>query len=111
MLTHAKSESAGSNKTPQLAGGEPARSHLFGQFTSDQIKAAVAERYGQVATAPRANFNFPVGRQFAEGVGYDPMVLDQLPCGIHNVEWLQAAAGAISLPRSLFDSIAYGSMC
>jgi arsenite methyltransferase len=47
--------------------------------SSEEIKAAVAERYGLVATAPAQKFNFPVGRKFAESVGYDPALLDQLP--------------------------------
>lgn len=49
------------------------------EHSSEEIKAAVAERYGQVATAPGRKFNFPVGRQFAESVGYDPALLDRLP--------------------------------
>ena len=34
------------------------------------IKRAVAEKYSQVATAAQEKFNFPVGRAFAESVGY-----------------------------------------
>lgn len=45
----------------------------------DEIKAAVADRYGQVASNPQQKFGFPVGRSFAESVGYDPTVLDALP--------------------------------
>ena len=41
------------------------------EHTHDEIKLAVAARYGQVATAPSEKFNFPVGRKFAESVGYD----------------------------------------
>src|SRR5579859_2695385 len=55
---------------------------LLQEYSSDEIKAAVAERYGEVATAPQQKFNFPVGRQFAESVGYDPVVLDKLPRGL-----------------------------
>jgi arsenite methyltransferase len=44
-----------------------------------QIRAAVVERYGQVATDPDGAFNFPVGRDFAEAVGYPTEVLDRLP--------------------------------
>ncbi len=54
---------------------------LLHRFAASEIKAAVAERYGQVANAPSAKFNFPVGRMFAESVGYDPVKLDQLPRG------------------------------
>ncbi len=52
------------------------------EHSSEEIKAAVAERYGLVATAPGQKFNFPVGRKFAESVGYDPALLDRLPCGM-----------------------------
>jgi SAM-dependent methyltransferase len=47
----------------------------------DEIKKAVSERYGQVATDPCSKFNFPVGRKFAESVGYSPELLDSLPQG------------------------------
>jgi arsenite methyltransferase len=49
------------------------------ELTSDEIKSAVAERYGRVASAPHEKFGFPVGRKFAESVGYDPALLDSLP--------------------------------
>jgi len=52
------------------------------EHSSEEIKAAVAERYGQVATLPSQRFNFPVGRKFAESVGYDAALLDQLPKGM-----------------------------
>lgn len=52
------------------------------EHSGEEIKAAVAERYGQVATAPGHKFNFPVGRKFAESVGYDSDVLDRLPTGM-----------------------------
>jgi arsenite methyltransferase len=52
------------------------------EHTSEEIKAAVAERYGAVATAPSQKFNFPVGRAFAESVGYPPELLDRLPAGM-----------------------------
>jgi len=50
--------------------------------SGDEIKSAVAERYGLVATTPGQEFNFPVGRKFAESVGYDPELLDRLPAGM-----------------------------
>lgn len=53
------------------------RNHL--QQSDDDIRSAVAERYGLVATAPQQSFNFPVGRHFAESVGYDAGLLDRLP--------------------------------
>lgn len=51
-------------------------------LSPDEIKAIVAERYGQVATTPGLKFNFPVGRSFAESVGHDPALLDRLPTGM-----------------------------
>jgi SAM-dependent methyltransferase len=55
---------------------------LLQEFTPDEIRAAVAKRYGDVALTPQHNFNFPVGRRFAESVGYDSAVLDTLPRGL-----------------------------
>lgn len=52
------------------------------EFSSDEIKTAVAERYGQVASTSGQKFSFPVGRAFCESVGYDPKLLDRLPVGI-----------------------------
>ncbi len=52
------------------------------EHSSEEIKAAVAERYGQVATLPDQKFNFPVGRMFAESVGYDSALLGRLPKGM-----------------------------
>jgi arsenite methyltransferase len=49
------------------------------QFSDEEIKAAVADRYGQVASMPAQKFNFPVGRRFAESVGYPADLLDRLP--------------------------------
>ena len=56
--------------------------NLLAEHSDDEIKSAVAERYGQVATAPEQKFNFPVGRKFAESVGYDAELLDRLPAGM-----------------------------
>jgi SAM-dependent methyltransferase len=52
------------------------------EHSGENIKSAVAERYGLVATAPGHKFNFPVGRRFAESVGYEPELLDRLPPGM-----------------------------
>ncbi len=49
------------------------------QMTDREIKAAVANRYGQVATDPTGEFNFPVGREFAESVGYSSQLSDKTP--------------------------------
>lgn len=48
-------------------------------MTPEQIRAAVVERYGQVATDPTGSFNFPVGRAFADALGYPTATLDRLP--------------------------------
>lgn len=53
--------------------------NTLAEHSAEEIKAAVAERYGQVATSPEQKFNFPVGRTFAESVGYDAALLDRLP--------------------------------
>ncbi len=53
------------------------------EFSPDEIKAAVRERYSQVATDPHCKFNFPVGRRFAESVGYSPKLLDRLLRGMY----------------------------
>ncbi len=43
------------------------------------IVEAVRLKYTQVALDPEGDFNFPVGRRFAESVGYQADVLDALP--------------------------------
>lgn len=48
-------------------------------LSPEQIRVAVVERYSEVATAPTGTFNFPVGRAFAEAIGYPAEVLDRLP--------------------------------
>ncbi len=48
-------------------------------LTPDMIARAVAERYGNVATAPTVKHGFPVGRAFAEQVGYSKSLLDWAP--------------------------------
>ena len=49
------------------------------KMTPEQIKDAVKEKYSQVASSPQGTFNFPVGRKFAESVGYSGELLDKLP--------------------------------
>lgn len=48
-------------------------------MTAEEIRSAVVERYGQVATDPTGTFNFPVGRVFAAAIGYPPATLDNVP--------------------------------
>ena len=45
----------------------------------EEIRDAVFDRYGCVAESPGESHGFPVGREFAEAVGYDPAELDALP--------------------------------
>ncbi len=52
------------------------------EYSADEIKDAVAARYGQVAAAPGEKFGFPVGRKFAESAGYDAALLDTLPASM-----------------------------
>lgn len=49
------------------------------ELAVDELRSAVGERYGQVATDPAGEFNFPVGREFAEAIGYPTETLDALP--------------------------------
>ncbi len=52
------------------------------KMTSEDIKRAVRGKYNQVASTPGAIFNFPVGREFAESVGYPHEILDKLPSSV-----------------------------
>jgi arsenite methyltransferase len=52
---------------------------LLSTLTPDNLRAAVAEQYGKVAKTPDAEHPFPVGRAFAESVGYATADLDSLP--------------------------------
>jgi len=51
-------------------------------MSAEEIRRAVAEKYSEVALTPGAKFNFPVGRAFAESVGYAPDLLDSLPASM-----------------------------
>lgn len=48
-------------------------------LAADALRDAVAARYGPVALDPTSDVPFPVGRSYAEAVGYPPAVLDALP--------------------------------
>jgi SAM-dependent methyltransferase len=48
-------------------------------FDGTALRRAVAQKYGQVAVRPAGDHPFPVGRAFAETVGYSSQVLDSLP--------------------------------
>lgn len=47
---------------------------------SDQLRHGVQLAYSQVATNPTGKHPFPVGRAFAEEIGYPIDMLDSLPC-------------------------------
>ncbi|MBI4960524.1 MAG: methyltransferase domain-containing protein [Desulfovibrio sp.] len=49
------------------------------EMAPEEIKAAVCANYSEVATSPGGVFNFPVGRQYAEQLGYPASVLESLP--------------------------------
>jgi SAM-dependent methyltransferase len=57
---------------------EPPEQGLRG-MSGEEITRAVSEKYSAVALTPDAEFNFPVGRDFAESVGYPADVLNRLP--------------------------------
>jgi arsenite methyltransferase len=52
--------------------------HLPDGLPADAIVAAVRDRYSQVGTDPTQDFTFPVGRGFAEAVGYPVALLESL---------------------------------
>jgi len=59
-------------------------------MTNEEIQEACGERYGLVATNPEGRFNFPIGKEFAESVGYPKELLDNAPrsliesfCGVN----------------------------
>lgn len=54
-------------------------SQLINDLTPDALRAAVAVQYGKVALQPKGRFPFPVGRSFAESLGYPSNLLDTLP--------------------------------
>lgn len=45
----------------------------------EELREAVADRYGAVARDPSISASFPVGRAYAEAIGYPAEVLDTLP--------------------------------
>ena len=51
----------------------------FAGLPAGALRQAVATRYGRVALDPTLGFGFPVGRAFAEAVGYPRDLLDPLP--------------------------------
>src|SRR5262245_47953903 len=60
-------------------------------LTSDDLRAAVKERFAQVARSPDLESKFPVGPASARKLGYGPQEIDPLPasvtesfCGVGN---------------------------
>ncbi len=49
------------------------------ELTAEELRLAVARKYGEVALSPKGPHPFPVGRAFAESLGYSPDILDSLP--------------------------------
>jgi len=46
---------------------------------AEAIRAAVEQRFAQVARSPEQETNFPVGPASATKLGYDPLEIDALP--------------------------------
>src|SRR5579875_1235379 len=65
-------------------------------FPPEAIRAAVRERYSEVAREPERGYNFPVGRAFAEAVGYPAALLDALP----SEAWAAFAGVACPVPAA-----------
>lgn len=52
---------------------------MIPKMTPEEIGDAVCRRYSRVAKHPGESFSFPVGRAFAESVGYPKEELERLP--------------------------------
>jgi len=50
-------------------------------MTADEIKEAVRDKYTQVALEPCGQYNFPVGKKFAEDIGYPKKLLNNAHIG------------------------------
>lgn len=48
--------------------------------SSEEIRAAVKQRFAKVARSPDQETMFPVGPASAKKLGYDPQEIDSLPC-------------------------------
>lgn len=75
------------------------------QCDADELLAGVRQAYSAAATDPERPLPFPVGKTFAEGVGYPRALLDTLPeeavrsfAGVGKVgEFAEIAAGSVVL--------------
>src|SRR5947209_15302507 len=50
--------------------------------TAEEIRAAVEQRFAQVARSPDQEQKFPVGPASANKLGYDPNEIDALPASV-----------------------------
>ena len=73
--------------------------------TPDAIRAAVEQRFAQVASSPELEKKFPVGLASAKQLGYDPQGIDAVPpsatesfCGVGNPLGLGKAPDDVSGP-------------
>jgi len=65
-----------------------------------RLRARVRAAYGAAAAQPGGPHAFPVGRAFAEGVGYPPDLLDALPCAaVEAFTGAACLAGAARVPE------------
>lgn len=70
--------------------------------TAENLRAGVREAYSRAASKPDARHPFPVGRWFAESLGYPADMLDQLPslcsasfAGVSNIAiWAELPEGS-----------------
>jgi len=51
----------------------------IGEMTSVEIRQLVAEKYAEVAQAPRARYKFRVGTEYARDLGYPATLLERFP--------------------------------
>ena len=51
-------------------------------MSAAEIAQAVRNRYSEVAVKPDGTYNFRVGRDFAEALGYPKSLLDDLPASV-----------------------------
>lgn len=57
----------------------------------ERIAASIRKKYAEASKTPQSLFNYPVGREGLEGLGYDPNILKSIPkpvidsfCGVGN---------------------------
>ena len=75
--------------------------------TAEEIRAAVEQRFAQVARSPEQETKFPVGPASAKKLGYDPQEIDALPpsvtesfCGVGTLLGLGEAPAENEQPPS-----------